>query len=279
MIELRILRRAFGKAADGERGRLSTEVGARLLERLDGLRFEPGVVVDLGSGAGLQTRALAERFGSARIVAMDRSLHSLASAGTRRGWFRRRFQRVAADPDALPLAESSVGLLHANLALPWVVDLPALLNAFRRVIEPGGLVLFSTLGPDTLRELRQCRARIGADLDPGAFVDVQTIGDAMLRAGFAEPVLDTDWITSTYRRPADLLAELDGLCPGRVRDRDEAAGLATAYEAFRLDSGLYPATWEVVYASAWGPDEGAPIRSYHGEEASVSIASIGRRRR
>lgn len=289
MLDARAIRRAFSRAADDYRdhARVQAEVADRLLERLDGLRFDPATVLDLGCGPGVQARALSQRFGSARVVAMDWALPMLRQAGARRGRWRKRFERVAGDAGALPLAESSVDLLYSNLMLQWCEDLPALLNAFRRVLKPGGLMLVSTFGPDTLTELRQAWQRIGAAPRVSGFADVQTIGDAMLRAGFAEPVLDTDWITTTYRRPRDLLDELKAIgatFAGAERTRGLTGrgtldALLGAYNAFQLDSGLYPATWEVVYASAWGPEEGAPIRTYHGEEASVSIGSIGRRRR
>jgi malonyl-CoA O-methyltransferase len=289
MLDAAAIRRAFSRAADDYRdhARVQAEVADRLLERLDGLRFDPATVLDLGCGPGVQARALSQRFGSARVVAMDWAMPMLRRAAARRGRWRKRFERVAGDAGALPLAESSVDLLYSNLMLQWCDDLPALLNAFRRVLKPGGLMLVSTFGPDTLTELRQAWQRIGAAPRVSGFADVQTIGDAMLRAGFAEPVLDTDWITTTYRRPRDLLDELKAVgatFAGSERPRGLTApgtldALLAAYEAFRLDSGLYPATWEVVYASAWGPEEGAPIRTFHGEEASVSIGSIGRRRR
>lgn len=283
------VRRRFSRAAPkyAERARLQAEVGDRLLERLDGLRFEPTTVVDLGSGPGLQARALADRFGSSRVVALDWALPMLERAGKPRGRWRKRFERVAADARRLPLAESSVDLLYSNLMLQWCDDLPGLLNGLRRVLKPGGLMLLSTFGRDTLTELRQAWQRIGETPRVSPFADVQTLGDAMLRAGFAEPVLDTDWITTTYRAPRDLLAELKGIgatFAGPERQRgltppSRLRALLDAYADFRLESGLYPASWEVVYASAWGPNEGAPIRSFHGEEATVSVASIGRRRR
>jgi malonyl-CoA O-methyltransferase len=289
MLDAAAIRRAFSRAAGDYRdhARLQAEVADRLLERLDGLRFEPTTVVDLGCGPGVQARELSQRFRSARVVAMDYARPMLAQAKSRRGRWRKRFDRVQADAAALPLAGSSIDLLYSNLMLQWCDDLPALLNAFRRVLKPGGLMLISTFGPDTLSELRQSWQRIGEPPRVNAFADVQTIGDAMLRAGFAEPVLDTDWITTTYRRPRDLLDELKAIGatfagsdrPRGLTGRGTLKRLLDAYDEHRLDSGLFPASWEIVYASAWGPEEGAPIRTFHGEEASVSVDSIGRRRR
>ena len=284
------MKQAFGRAGDpgAPKSGLQAEVAGRLLERLDGLKFDPTIIVDLGCGSGVQAKALSQRFGNARVVvAMDRSLPMLVRANTARGWLRKRFERAAGDADALPLAESSVDLLYSNLTLQRCEELPATLNGFRRVLKPGGLVLFSTLGPDTLIELSEAWKKTDGQQIVRPFADVQTIGDAMMRAGFGEPVLDTDWITTGHKQPQQLLDETETLgatCPGIDLQPGQAPpasieSLQRACEGARIDSGLYTSTWEVIYASAWGPEEGAPIRNIHGEEASVSVASIGRRER
>jgi len=289
LLDTRAIQRSFERAAGtyADRARLPAEVAARLMERLDGLRFQPETIADIGCGPGIQARALAERFGNARVIALDFARPMLDRAAAQRGRWRKRFERVAGDAAALPLAQSSVDLLYSNLMPHWCADLPALLNTFRRVLKPGGLMLISTFGPDTLRELREAWVAIDERPRTDRFLDVQTVGDAMLRAGFAEPVLDTDWITTSYRQPRDLLDELRatgatqaGAARGRgLTPPSRIRRLLEAYAGQRLESGLYPATWEVIYASAWGPAEGAPIRNFHGEEATVSVASIGRRTR
>lgn len=283
------VRRGFGRAADDYSARavMQAEVAERLLERLDGLRFEPAKVVDLGCGPGKQSRLLVERFPKARVVAMDLALPMLVRARREAGWRGRRFDRVAADAHALPLAESSVDLLFSNLMLQWCDDLPEVLNGLRRVLKPGGLLLISTFGPDTLQELRASWAEVDDLEHVSRFTDVQTVGDALIRAGFTEPVLDTDWLTTRYDAPSGLLDELRTIgathaASGRSQGLTPPSKLRSmlqAYRAYRGDDGRFPATWEVVYASAWAPEPGAPIRSVHGEEASVPVASIGRRRR
>lgn len=310
------IQQRFGRAAGtyAERARLQAEVADRLIERLDGLRFQPKTVLDLGAGPGRQARMLADRFADADVVAMDLALPMLERARREAGWRGRRFARVAGDAHALPLADASVDLLYSNLMLQWCDDLPAVLNGLRRVLRPGGLLLISTFGPDTLGELREAWAAVDEAEHVHRFTDVQTVGDALVRAGFMEPVLDTDWLTTTYPSPRDLLEELRSIGANHVVHRNvqqsahgTAAGshpdgraaeasvahaartgltppsrlkaMLAAYEDRRRDDGLYPATWEVVYASAWAPEPGTPIRSIHGEEASVPVTSIGRRRR
>ncbi|MDX1625062.1 MAG: malonyl-ACP O-methyltransferase BioC [Wenzhouxiangellaceae bacterium] len=283
------IRRNFSRAASGyaTHARLQAEVGSRLLDRLDGLNFSPSTIVDLGAGPGLQARELAGRFPKARVVAMDVAVPMLHEARAQAGRWRRRFERVAGDAEALPLADGSVDLLYSNLMLQWCDDVAGVLNAFRRVLRPGGLLLVSTFGPDTLRELREAFRDADDRPHTSRFVDVQALGDALVRAGFSEPVLDTDWLTSRYARPRDLLSELKAIGATHA-GADRPRGLSSprrlqrmlaAYEDLRGDDGRVPATWEVVSASAWAPDEGAPIRGPQGEEASVSVASIGRRRR
>lgn len=281
--------RAFSRAAGqyGRRARVQAEIADRLLERLDGLKFSPQRIVDLGCGPGREARILKQRFPKARVLAMDLALPMLTAAGAEQGWLRRRFERVAGDANALPLADSSVDFVYSSLMLQWCPDLPRVLTGLRRVLRPGGLLLVSTFGPDTLKELRAAWARVDDRVHTHSFTDVQQLGDALVRAGFDEPVLDTDWVTSSYPRALDLMRELKSIGATNA-EADRRRGLTgkrrmramlAAYEDFRTGDGRYPATWEAVYASAWAPAEGAPIRSGHGEEASVSVASIGRRRR
>ncbi len=286
-LDARFIRRAFGRiAADYDNNAvLQTEVGNRLLERVEGLNIEPQVILDLGAGTARQSVELKRGFPDARVLALDLSGPMLKQARQRQGWFRKRFFPLIADAGALPLATSSVDLVYCNLVVQWCEDLPGILNNLRRIVRPDGLVLLSTLGPDTLGELRQAWAEVDECPHVGRFGDVQEMGQALTGAGFAEPVLDTDWITTTHATPRALLEELRAsaatnadssrrkslTAPGRLK------ALEKAYEQFRTKDGRYPATWEVVYASAWGPPEGQPIRTGAGEEASFSIDRLRRR--
>jgi malonyl-CoA O-methyltransferase len=288
-LDPKFVARTFGRAAAAydRHAELQREVGERLLERLDGLKFQPLSILDLGCGTGAQTRALRQRFPQARLLAMDVSVPMLARAARRRGWWRKRFDLAAGDANALPLADARFDLVFSSLMLQWCNDVPAVLANLRRVLRPGGMLLLSSFGLDTLSELRAAWASVDPYPRVSRFTDIQRLGSALTGSGFAEPVLDTDWITTTHENPRDLMHDLKGIGASNAAG-DRNPGLTTprrlkamlqAYETFRRPDGLYPATWEVLYASAWAPDPGQPIRTERGEEASIPVASLGIRRR
>lgn len=241
------------------------EAGARLLERLDGLRFAPARILELGCADGRHCLALHQRYPAARIIGLDSSAGMLCRARRRRGIWKRRFELLRGDFHALPLAGEQFDLVFANLSLSWARDALESLKAARRVLRPGGLFLGSVYGPDTLAELGD-EFRLSAAFRP----DVQALGSLLVRAGFLEPVLDTDWITTTHSSLETLLAEARGM--GVVNHEATSAGRPEG-------SPLTRATWEIVGASAWAPEPGQPSRSGTGEEVSIPIDRIGRRRR
>ncbi|OAB60641.1 hypothetical protein AY599_09315 [Leptolyngbya valderiana BDU 20041] len=280
----RAIARQFSRAAGSydQHAELQREVGERLMDRLEGIKFEPTTILDLGCGTGVQSQALHARFPGARLIASDLSGAMLRQARGRRGWWKKRFDLIQANARALPLAEDSLDLVFCNLMLQWCEQPEQVFASLRRALKPGGLLLVSTFGLDTLHELRQAWAAVDSAPHVGRFTDAQKLGSALTRAGFAEPVLDTDWLTTTYARPQDLLKELKGLGATNA-DEARARGLMpparlraalAAYEGFRLDDGRYPATWEVVYASAWAPEHGQPMRDGRGEVASVPVSSL-----
>lgn len=269
--DAREVRRRFDIAAEryDEHAALFDEVGRRLLERLDGLRFEPDRIVDLGCGTAKHTLELRQRYPQARLLALDSARSMLGRARKRRGRWRPRFELACADVSRLPLAEASVDLVFANLSLQWSGDLAATLAGLRRIMRPRGLLLMTLPGPDTLVELH----RAGAMVDSGTRSHAQELGDLLTRAGFQEPVIDTDWLTTTHADVSSLLADLDHLGLGYT--------LPGGAEALELETGdgEIASTWEMLYATAWSPDEGQPIRTDRGDEASVSAASLGIRKR
>lgn len=310
LFDHRQVRRAFSRSADhyDDAAALQREVAARLMESLDYLAdpavgLDPQRVVDVGCGPGHATVTMQRRWPKAEVVALDIALPMLraarANAGAIPGSARPRWlggartpMPLCADARALPLADASVDVLFSNLCLQWVEDLPAVFAGFRRVLRPGGLLLVSTFGPDTLFELRGAFAEADDTPHVSLFPSIAQFGDALVAAGFKDPVLDRDEFTRSHPDLADLMRELRTLgATNAMRERRRSltgrarfARAARAYEALRggadtAHAGRLPATWEVIYAHAWGPPPGAPIRVGGVDEVRVPATGIPVRRR
>ncbi len=286
------LRRAFGRAADGYEtvAALQREVSTRLLEQLDAYgERAPERVLDLGCGPGAASQAMHARWPKTQVLAVDFALPMLRRIGARKPWWkptRRAVQAVCADVAALPFVDESAGLLFSSLCLQWVADLPRALHGFRRVLRADGLLLFSTFGPDTLTELREAFGKADAGDPVTPFAHIQQIGDALQAAGFRDPVLHRDRFTLTYPDVTTLMRELRALGAHNART-DRRRGLMgkarmqrvfDAYETLRHD-GVLPSTWEVIYAQAFAPPPGQPLREDDGEIARVPLSAIPFRRR
>ncbi len=261
------LRRSFDRAAasfDGAAA-LPREIADRMSERLALMRLPVARILDAGCGTGHGARLLHRRYRGALIVELDLSENMLRHAPARRGliarWIEWRARRVTvcADIQQLPLTAGSVDLVWSNLALHWVEDLAASLAQLHRVLRPGGLLMFSTLGPDTLWELR---AASPADaFRVNAHLDMHDIGDMLVGCGFADPVMDMENITLTYADVGGLLHDLKvhgsiGLAePLRTHlgGRQHYRALPSRYEQFRGKDERLPATFEVIYGHAWKP--------------------------
>ena len=283
------VRRSFDRAATtyDAAAVLHTEVRDNLLQRLDLMTVAPRVVMDAGAGTGHAARALIRRYPKALVIALDSSPRMLQAAGRQSSWLR-RFTRVCADAGRLPLAEGSVDLILSNLMLQWC-DPDQVFAEFRRVLAPNGLLSFTTLGPDTLRELRSAWREVDSRTHVNQFIDMHDIGDALVRGGFAAPVLDVERYTLTYldvrRVAADIKATgAHNATFGRAKGltgRRQFAALQTAYESFR-QGGRLPATYEVVFGHAWTPDAAARRGSHDastGSDTNVSLDDIKRQLR
>jgi malonyl-CoA O-methyltransferase len=242
----RIARRRFERAAStySSASRLEAEVGARMLERLDYMKLSPRRVLDAGSGP--PQRLLGKRYPKAEILALDFSFEMLRSARTWRDRFRRSLS-VCGELERLPLAAGSVDLVWSNMALHWLAEPLDAFKEFERVLTPEGLLLFSTLGPDTLKELR---AAAGGDR-VHAFYDMHDVGDMLVAVGFSAPVMDMEMLTIAYPAADGLLKDLRA--SGQTSARaDRPRGLTGKAFAARLRGTLVPsATFEVVYGHAW----------------------------
>jgi malonyl-CoA O-methyltransferase len=262
VIDASFARRAFSRASTtyDAAAVLQSEVRDLLLERLELTDLDPRLVLDAGTGTGAAGRALKRRYPKARVLAVDSARGMLGAAAARGSWFR-PLSFVLADAARLPLPAASVDLIFSNFMLPWS-DPDQVFAEFRRVLAPRGFLTFTTLGPDTLRELKSAWASVDSCPRVHAFMDMHDIGDALVRSGFAEPVLDVERYTLEYadvsRLGQDLKAvgqvnALAGRCKGLSSPRKFGA-MRQAYEVYRRN-GRLPATYEVVFGQAWAPRE------------------------
>ncbi len=261
-IDARAARCRFDRAAATYlvAARLETEVGLRMLERLDYVRVSPARILDAGSGPAPQAAALGKRYPGARLLAVDFSLPMLRQARSV-GWLARlrgvrRPLAVCASLGRLPFAAGGVQLLWSNMALHWMDEPRAALAEFHRVLAPEGLLMFSTLGPDTLKELRAA----AGDARVHRFADMHDLGDWLVAAGFSAPVMDMETLTLEFRDVPALLSDLRA--SGQTSARaDRSRGLAGKRLHATLALAGSRATCEVVYGHAW---KGAPRRSADG---------------
>lgn len=269
----RDVRRSFDAAAPtyDEHAFLQREIADRLFERLEYIKLSPRRMVDLGCGTGYASRKLQARFPPAALMSIDLAPamlrtareHASGPAALKR-WLRRQpgARYLCADIESLPLADDSVELALSNLALQWC-DPQRVAREAARVIRPQGLFMFTTFGPDTLKELRAAFRSLDDRPHVNQFVDMHDIGDMLVEAGFADPVMDQETVTLTYSDLKPLLRELKGIgahnvLPGRpagLMGRRRWQQLVAAYEQFRVE-GRLPATYEVVYGHAWKPEIG-----------------------
>jgi malonyl-CoA O-methyltransferase len=275
-VDARQVRRNFARAASNyaQSAFLSREVDRRMLDRLDYVRIEPKRILDLGCGTGASLTALRERYRDAALLGTDFCLPMLQAGRQEKTLLARLMPflksqsatLLAGDAERLPLRAGSVGLAWSNLLLHWLDEPRPALREAHRVLETGGLFMFSTFGPDTLRELA------GAFGDGFAhtqrFTDMHDLGDMLIECGFAEPVMDMEVLTLTYNSVDDLIAELRAagdLCAMHGR-RKSLSGrgvwekVRAAYAALS-DGGRLPATFEVIYGHAW---KGEPKKTADG---------------
>ena len=265
-VDTQQVRRNFARAAAGydDVAVLQREIGSRMLERLDYVKIEPRRVLDLGCGTGASLTALATRYPKAQILGADFSetmLNATHGLHSQLHWLlpfmrKRQASLLAADALALPFKSGALDLLWSNLMLHWLDDPLPVFREMQRTLNVGGLLMFSTFGPDTLKELRASFA--DGQVHTQRFADMHDYGDMLLECGFSDPVMDAEVLTVTYASFDDLLRDLrqGGASCAMVDRRRGLAGRSAwqaargAYEQRRHD-GRLPATFEVVYGHAW----------------------------
>ena len=275
----RAARRAFDRAADFDGACFIHDAAReRLLERLDLVNLAPSVVLDLGCATGRGAAALTARYMGARVLAIDASTGMLRKT-------RAHASSVAAiggDAERLPLRSHAVDLLFANLVLPWCRPDVVFAEA-ARVLAPGGVLLFATLGPDSLAEIRRAFAAADDRIHVHAAFDMHDLGDLAMKAGLGEPVLDVDRLTVTYAEPAALWRDLKAVAAGNVAGARRRALTGRARWS-RFEHGLAPrrgerfgVTVELIFGQAFGR---GPVQTRRQAgavtEIGVPIERIGR---
>ena len=265
------VRRAFDRAADSYQqfAVLQAEVCHRLLEKLEVVKISPQMILDAGTGTGSAIPALFARYKKAQVVTFDLSENMLLKAA-QHGSFLRSPQAVCGDIEQLPFADNSFDLVFSSLSMQWCNDLNAAFVEAKRVLKPGGLYVFTTFGPDTLKELRHSWSKVDATNHVNQFIDMHDIGDALLHDGFAEPVMEAEVLTVTYNSVDGLMHDLKAIGANVTANIAQAETMAEVpvrkglggksvlqtvrqcYEKYRQDD-LLPATYEVIYGHAWKP--------------------------
>jgi malonyl-CoA O-methyltransferase len=265
------VRRQFARAAPTYAGAavLAREIERRMLERLEYVKLEPRRILDAGCGPGAGLRELARRYPAAQRIGIDSApamLHAAARAAPLAERARAllgagaRMQWCCADMRALPFADASCDLVWSNFGLAFAGEPQPALREFARVLGPGGLLMFSAYGPDTLRELKTAFAQADAHAHVHDFADMHDLGDMLASSGFATPVMDMEMLTLTYDSVAALMRDLraSGQTNALASRRRGLTGrvrwqrMSDAYEQLRRQAdGRLPASFEVVYGHAW----------------------------
>ena len=252
------------------------EIGKRLLERLDYIKIEPKAVLDMGCGTAAFSKLLKKKYPNASIVSMDISHEMLKVAKKKQRWSLKRYRLCNADMEALPFKANSFDLVFSNQAVHWGSALELVFNEVNRAMCSDGLFIFSTLGPDTFKEIRQSWGKVDDFSHVNQFTDMHDVGDDLVKSFFADPVIDMEYITLKYSKLKKLFHDIKGQGVKNVTTmrrkgltgKKAWAGFEKAYESLADSDKKYPLTYEVIYGHAWkgrmknkGSDTFIPISS------------------
>jgi malonyl-CoA O-methyltransferase len=242
---------AFNKASKNynKHALVQNEIAARTNQKLDFINPNTETIVDLGAGTGLLSSKITQRFPESNIICIDFAHQSLAN--------NEAPLKVCADANKIPLIDNSADIIISSLMMQWCPNLDALFTECFRVLKNDGLLLFSTFGPDTLKELKKSWSVVDNKVHVNTFTDMHDIGDQMLQNGFQNPVMEMDTLIIKYHSVLDLLRDLKGIGAQTVTNRSKSLTgknnfntMIQMYESFRKDEKL-PATYEVIYGHAW----------------------------
>lgn len=282
-VEQKQLIRLFNRAVNtyDQVAVLQNEVGQRLIERLDYVLLAPKIILDLGSGTGNITKLLSSKYSKAHVFSIDIAQGMLHSARKKKGWFSKQ-HFVCGDAEKIPLADNSVDLIFSNMMFHWCSNLVNVFHEVQRVLKPEGLFLFSMAGPDTLKELRASWATVDDKQHVHLFRDMHDIGDLLLKAHLADPVMDVENFTLTYQSLHQLMIELKKMGAANISSQRHSGLIGKqkfqrfiqSYEYLRDGQNLLPVSCEIIYGQAWKSNINKKSTDYDAKEISVPISSI-----
>jgi len=248
------VRNSFNNASSkyNENAFLQNEIASRLSEKLKVISIKPESIIDLGSGTGFLSEKTANIFPDASLICLDFAQQSLIKNTQK--------LKVCADAYQLPFKSNSIDFVISNLMMQWCPDLKTLFDECHRVLKPQGLILFTTFGPETLKELKRSWSVVDKEAHVNEFIDMHDIGDQMIQSGFQSPIMEMEKLTLTYEKVLDLMKDLKGIGAQSVENRSKSLTGKTKfnkmiemYESYR-ENGKIPATYEVIYGHAWKND-------------------------
>ncbi|WP_320827632.1 malonyl-ACP O-methyltransferase BioC [Reinekea sp.] len=256
-MDKRAVAEVFGRAAEHYDGaaHLQRRVADQLLAQVSELPLrQAGHVVDLGTGTGYCLPTLNQRFQPTLLTALDLAEPMLALARER----VERLNLVQADLENPPLADNSVDLAVSSLAVQWLDRPEAFIARLAKVLKPGGYLALSTLGPETLRELRQAWTQVDQEVHVNRFMPASDWQAALAASPLTLTLWQAEQLEVRYDAPLALVRELKALGAHHVeRQRTPMVGhlrpMLRAYEEFVCADGRYPATWDVFYLIARKP--------------------------
>ncbi|MFV2059133.1 MAG: malonyl-ACP O-methyltransferase BioC [Gammaproteobacteria bacterium] len=279
--EVTQVRESFNAAVASydEHAVLQREIADRLMDKLDFIKLQPKIILEVGSGTGYCTKLLKNLYPSSHVIALDIADLMLQSTKSKMSFLQKVKKQISftcADAACLPFQESSIDFIFSNLTLQWCPDLAGVFNEFYRVLKPNGLLMYSSFGPDSLNELRAAWSEVDNFSHVNQFVDMHDLGDEMLAAKLADPVLDMEMLTLTYKNIFDLMRDLKSVGAHNINKtrnhgltgKGQLEKLKKAYEKFRID-GVLPLSYEVVYGHAWI----APVKQDTSQLSSSQDAS------
>lgn len=254
------------------------EIGQRLIERLQYLKINPQRILDLGCGPGTFSRELRSLYPKAQVVCLDLAHAMLVEAKKKQGWWR-KCSLLTADMMSMPFAAGSFDLVFANQVVHWGNPLSLVFRELNRVMNVNGCLMFTTLGPDTFKELKQSWSTVNDFAHVNDFVDMHDIGDILMAERFIEPVVDMEHLSLHYENLPGLLKALKAqgvrnINPNRnqgLTGKKAWARFSSEYASLRTEQGKFPLTYEVVYGHAW---KGEARQTSNGVETVIPISQI-----